>query len=78
MRPQMTWLSGCHTALYDLEEVQIRLGPEFDRFLLLSEGGPREPDEELEAAYVALASGEPVRIDGEGSIGDVEIWRLRD
>src|SRR5690606_10562467 len=61
MRPQMTWLSGCHTALYDLEEVQIRLGPEFDRFLLLSEGGPREPDEELEAAYVALASGEPVR-----------------
>ena len=52
------------------------LGPEFDRFLLFTEGGLREPDADLKAEYESLAAGDPIRIDGEGSIGDVVIWPL--
>lgn len=76
LRPQVTWLTGCHTALFGLSEVEIPLGPEFDRFLLFTEGGLREPDADLKAEYESLAAGDPIRIDGEGSIGDVVIWPL--
>src|SRR5690606_7348004 len=76
LRPQVTWLTGCHTALFGLSAVEIPLGPEFDRFLLFTEGGLREPDADLKAQYEALAAGEPIRIGGGGPIGEVVRWPL--
>lgn len=76
LQPQMTWLSGCRTEPYHADPADLRV-PESDRgYLVLAEGGPRQPEGDLLAAYLDLTDGEPVRFEGWGSIGDVTVWRL--
>ncbi len=78
LRPQLTWLSACETALFDLDQPIVQIRGDVDRFLIFTEGGLREPQGELKQAYRALAIGSPVRIEGSGSIGDVKVVPLQD
>lgn len=74
--PQMTWLSGCHTVAYDLRQPRVRLPDQVDGFLVLSEHGPRQPEGSLREGYLELTEGDPIVVEGEGGIGDVQVWEV--
>lgn len=74
--PQMTWLSGCATAGFDLRNPEVRLDPDLDRFLVLSDRGPRQPEGDLRQSYLALTEGAPTVVESDGAFGDVAVFRV--
>ena len=75
LEPQTTWLTRCATRPFaDPPEIDFPSGVEV--YLLLAEDGPRQPEGELLDEYFALTDGDPTVVAGEGSLGDVEIWRV--
>lgn len=74
--PQITWYSGCETNGYDRRTFAIDLEPDLDRFLLFSEGGPRQPEGALLEDYLESATGPVLIVPGSGSTGDVTLYRV--
>ncbi len=75
LEPQMTWLSRCSTRPF--AETPGDLGEGKAVYLVLAEDGPRQPEGAVLTAYLALTDGEPIRIEGSGTLGDVTVWRVR-
>lgn len=78
MQPQLTWLSGCPTEVFDRSDAEVGFPPGVEAFVVLAERGPRQPDGELRQDYLDLAVDEPIVIESEGSFGDVAVWRVSD
>lgn len=76
MLPQMTWLSGCETHGFS-DEPEISFPDDVTAYLLLTDGGPRQPTGERLERYLALTEGEPIEIQGTGRVGWVRLWRIR-
>lgn len=75
--PQVSYYSSCYTQFFrpylTPEETLGRLDGE-NRFLLIVEDGKNQPDEEREAALVALTGGKPIVVSEDD--GSAEIYRF--
>lgn len=76
LEPQMTWLTGCATRPFPEDTADLVTAGNEVVYLVLAEGGPRQPQGEALAAYLALTEGDPTRIEGSGTLGDVTVWRV--
>jgi hypothetical protein len=78
--PQVEWYSGCDTIGIDRTSVvtESPLLPEGPRFLLMVEGGKRQPAADLLERYLLVTTGEVSTFGSAGQTGSIRIWTLAD
>jgi hypothetical protein len=78
--PQVEWYSGCETIGIDRTSVvtDSPLLPEGPRFLLIVEGGKRQPAADLLERYLLVTTGEVSTFGRAGQPGSIRVWTLAD
>lgn len=75
--PQLTWFSGCETALFGTSQPEVGLESDLARYVVFYNNGKRQPTGELRESYEALSDDEPIVLDDPtDSIGDAQIFPL--